>query len=72
MLISAWKAPKEGGWLKRPHSFSENFGGSSGHLVRKALYGNQWIQRDTGDWVELTTAIGDRVQTRTCVDRPEL
>ncbi len=56
MLISSWKAPKEGGWLKRPHSFSENFGGSSGHLVRKALYGNQWIQRDTGEWLELTTA----------------
>jgi hypothetical protein len=56
MLISSWKAPKEGGWLKRPHSFSENFWGSNGHLVRKALYGNQWIQTDTGAWIELVTA----------------
>lgn len=56
MLISSWKAPKEGGWLRGLYSFSENFGGSNGHLVRKALYGNQWIQTDTGQWLELTTA----------------
>ncbi|MBK9139304.1 MAG: DUF3472 domain-containing protein [Verrucomicrobia bacterium] len=56
MLISSWLAPKEGGWLKRPHSFSENFWGSSGHLVRKARYGNQWIRTDAGEWIELVTA----------------
>jgi hypothetical protein len=56
MLISSWKAPHEGGWLKRPHSFSENFGGSSGHLVRKALYGNQWMRTVDGQWHELNEA----------------
>ncbi len=56
MLISSWKAPKEGGYLKRPHSFSENFWGSSGHIQRKALYGNQWIRTDQGKWIEVTTA----------------
>lgn len=56
MLISSWRAPKEGGYLRRPHSFSENFWGSSGHVVRKALYGNQWIRTDTGTWMELTAA----------------
>ncbi len=56
MLISSWKAPKEGGWIKRPHSFSENFGGSNGHFQRKALYGNQWIRTPEGEWLELTTA----------------
>lgn len=56
MLISSWQAPKEGGWLKRPHSFSENFWGSTGHLPRKALYGNQWIRTDKGDWMEITEA----------------
>jgi hypothetical protein len=56
MLISSWKAPKEGGWLRGLHSFSENFWGSNGHLVRKALYGNQWIRTDQGAWIELTTA----------------
>lgn len=56
MLISSWKAPKEGGWLRRPHSFSENFWGSTGHVLRKALYGNQWIRTPAGEWIELTTA----------------
>ncbi|MBL9139959.1 MAG: DUF3472 domain-containing protein [Verrucomicrobiales bacterium] len=56
MLISSWKAPKEGAWLRGLHSFSENFWGSTGHLTRKALFGNQWIRTSTGDWTELTTA----------------
>jgi hypothetical protein len=56
MLISSWNAPKDGGWLRRLHSFSEDFGGSNGHLGRKALYGNQWIRTDKGEWIQLTTA----------------
>lgn len=56
MLISSWRAPKEGGWLRGLHSFSENFGGANGHLQRKALFGNQWLQTDGGEWIEITTA----------------
>ena len=56
MLISSWKAPKEGGYLRGLYSFSENFGGANGHLVRKALYGNQWLRTDTGQWLEVTYA----------------
>ncbi len=56
MLISSWKAPKEGGYLRGLHSFSENFGGANGHLRRKALYGNQWIHTADGQWSELVTA----------------
>ena len=56
ILISSWRAPKEGGWLRGLYSFSENFGGNNGHLRRKALYGNQWIRTDAGQWIELTTA----------------
>ncbi len=56
MLISSWRAPKEGGWLRGLYSFSENFVGNNGHLCRKALYGNQWIRTDTGQWIELTNA----------------
>jgi hypothetical protein len=56
MLISSWKAPKDGGWLRSLYSFSENFGGNNGHLVRKALYGNQWIRTDQGQWLELTNS----------------
>ena len=56
MLISSWRAPKDGSYMRGLYSFSENFGGSNGHLRRKALYGNQWIRTDTGEWIELTTA----------------
>ena len=56
MLISSWKAPKDGGWLKGLYSFSENFNGQNGYLRRKALYGNQWVRTDKGDWIEITRA----------------
>ena len=56
VLISSWRAPKDGGWLRGLYSFSENFGGSTGHLRRKALYGNQWIRTDAGAWLELTAS----------------
>lgn len=55
-LISSWKAPKEGGYLRGLHSFSENFGGANGHLRRKALYGNQWLRAKDGAWSEVTAA----------------
>jgi hypothetical protein len=54
MLISSWKAPKEGGYLRGLYSFSENFGGSTGHIVRKATFGNQWVRTTAGRWIELT------------------
>ena len=56
VLISSWKAPKEGGYLRHLYSFSENFGGANGHLLRKALYGNQWICTADGQWIELAVA----------------
>jgi hypothetical protein len=56
VLISSWKAPREGGYLRGLYSFSENFGGANGHVLRKALYGNQWIRTADGQWIELTTA----------------
>jgi hypothetical protein len=56
MLISSWKAPKDGGYLHGLYSFCENFGGSNGELQRKALYGNQWFRTADGQWHEQTTA----------------
>jgi hypothetical protein len=56
MLISSWNAPKEGGYLRGLHSFSENFLGENGHLVRKALYGKQWYRTSDGKWHEITEA----------------
>jgi Domain of unknown function (DUF3472)/Domain of unknown function (DUF5077) len=55
-LVSAWNAPKEGGYMHGLYSFSENFGGANGHLRRKALFGNQWIRTDKDQWIELTRA----------------
>lgn len=56
MLISSWKAPREGGYLRGLHSFSENFVGENGHLRRKALFGNQWARTSDGQWHEIVTA----------------
>lgn len=50
------EGPKDGGWLRGLYSFSENFGGANGELRRKALYGNQWIETDQGQWLEVTHA----------------
>jgi hypothetical protein len=56
MLISSWKAPQDGSYMHGLYSFCENFGGSNGELVRKALYGNQWFHTADGRWHEQTTA----------------
>lgn len=55
-LLAAFHAPKDGKYLRGLYSFSENFGGSNGHLQRKALFGNQWIQTSDGKWTELVKA----------------
>jgi len=56
MLISSWKAPKDGAYLHGLYSFVENFGGDNGYLNRKALYGNQWLRTADGEWHEVTTS----------------
>ncbi|MGI9471615.1 MAG: DUF3472 domain-containing protein [Rubripirellula sp.] len=56
LLISSWKAPKEGKRLRGLYSFSENFVGKNGNLLRKAFYGNQWIRTSTGRWIEVRDA----------------
>ncbi|MBK7907260.1 MAG: DUF3472 domain-containing protein [Gemmatimonadetes bacterium] len=56
MLIASFRAPKDGQGLRRLYSFSENFGGETGHLRRKARFGPAWIRLASGEWRELTTA----------------
>ncbi len=56
MLIAGFRAPKDGRYLSGLYSFSENFGGSNGHVLRKARFGNQWIQTKDGQWMELLKA----------------
>ncbi|MEI6077079.1 MAG: DUF3472 domain-containing protein [Verrucomicrobiota bacterium] len=56
MLISSWKAPKDGAYLHGLYSFVENFGGDNGLLHRQAFYGNQWLRTADGAWHEVLTA----------------
>ena len=56
MLIASFSAPRDGGYPHGLYSFSENFWGSNGNVVRKALYGSQWIHTTGGQWQELTVA----------------
>lgn len=57
-LMAAFRAPKDGNTLNKLYSFNENFVGENGHLQRRALFGNQWVQQQRGGrWVPLTEAI---------------
>ncbi len=40
--------------MKGLYSFSENFSGENGHLVRKATFGNQWLRTADQKWTEQT------------------
>lgn len=53
-LIASFKAPKDGQSLRNLYSFNENFVGINGQLQRKAFFGNQWVQKENGQWLELT------------------
>ena len=55
-LIARFRSPKDGGYLRGLYSFSENFGGESGQLPRRAEFGSQWIRLDDGGLRELTAA----------------
>jgi len=53
-LIASFKAPHDGQTLHSLYSFNENFVGLNGQLQRKAFFGNQWVQKENGQWRELT------------------
>lgn len=55
-LIASFRRPQTNTYLKRPHSFLENFIPATGQYSRKGLYGNQWICDAKGQWTELTKA----------------
>ena len=52
-LIASFRAPRDGKYLSNLYSFVENFWGTNGNKMRKALYSNQWIITNTGEWIEL-------------------
>lgn len=55
-LIASFRRPHTSTYLKRPHSFLENFRTEVGHISRMGEYTNQWIMDTAGEWHELTEA----------------
>jgi hypothetical protein len=55
-LIASFNRPKTDTYLKRPHSFLENFHTETGDQTRKGLYTNQWVYDTNGKWHEMTRA----------------
>jgi hypothetical protein len=56
MLIASFRRPKTNTYLKRLHSFLENFSPEQGIKERKVLFLNQWVRDVDGNWLELNKA----------------
>jgi hypothetical protein len=57
MLIASFKRPKTNTYLKRLHSFLENFSPEQGNIERKVLFNNQWVRDVNGQWTELNKEV---------------
>ncbi|MFV8327539.1 DUF3472 domain-containing protein [Flavobacterium sp. ZS1P14] len=55
LLIASFNRPQTNSYLKRFHSFLENFIPEQGDLSRKVLFKNQWYCDDKGNWTELNS-----------------
>jgi hypothetical protein len=55
-LIACFSAPRDGRPFSHLYSFVEDFEGSNGQQLRKAFFGNPWVKRENGEWMELTTS----------------
>ena len=55
-LIASFRRPKTSTYLKRPHSFLENFITETGYIRRKVYYTNQWVYDTNNNWHELIEA----------------
>ncbi|HEY3390751.1 MAG TPA: DUF3472 domain-containing protein [Prolixibacteraceae bacterium] len=55
-LIASFRRPKTTTYLKRPHSFLENFIPQKGNISRMVHFSNQWVCNTSGKWVELNRA----------------
>lgn len=55
-LVASFKRPHTHTYLKRLHSFLENFTPDTGDTGRRVYFGNQWVKGTFGDWTELTKA----------------
>lgn len=55
-LIASFKRPQTHTYLKRFHSFLENFIPEMGNVGRQVYFGNQWVKNASGKWTEMTQA----------------
>ncbi len=55
-LIASFKRPHTNTWLTHQYSFLENFHTETGAITRKAIYNNQWVRGENGNWYECTKA----------------
>lgn len=55
-LIASFSRPTTQTYLKRLHSFLENFIPETGNITRKAFYQNQWVRTKNGEWKPITNA----------------
>lgn len=55
-LIASLRRPKTDTYLKRLHSFLENFIPSTGFMPREVQFGNQWAYTTEDEWLEMDQA----------------
>ncbi|MPR32050.1 DUF3472 domain-containing protein [Salmonirosea aquatica] len=55
-LVASFRRPHTHTYLKRLHSFLENFIPDTGDTGRRVYFGNQWVKGTSGAWKELTEA----------------
>ena len=55
-LLATWKYIGRASYLASMYSFLEGFDPNTGHLGRRASYGNQWAIGTSGVWTEMTQA----------------
>ena len=53
-MIASFSRPETHTYLKKLHSFLENFEPETGNIIRKAWYQNQWVRTTKGEWKPLT------------------
>ncbi len=54
-LIASFDRPATHTYLKRLHSFLENFEPATGYITRKAWYHDQWVRTISGKWIALNS-----------------
>lgn len=57
ILIASFLRPQTNTYLKKLHSFLENFLPETGNLTRQAWFSNQWVCDKEGKWHELSDAV---------------